>query len=298
MAGACMGFLFLNKYPAKLFMGDSGSLAIGASLGGIALISNNLLSLLIMGGILAAESISVIIQVSIFKLTKRNNFNLIINEYLKSGVIENISKKNVTPNILFYEKKIGLLIYEYIEIESKNKIVKNIQRIGEQLKKFHQIKFNKRTKTYKDQFNLYINKLNSESKNNYLKEAIELFNDLKLHENENVFSHNDLNAKNILMSKNNIFFIDFEYSSINNKYFDISKIIDSLNLNNSEISKFLFGYGIEGNTKEVNKKIKSWSLMNTYTELIWAKYINKFNKNFLNEAYLKLLTSKIKQQKL
>ena len=217
---------------------------------------------------------------------------------LKVNQIENISKKNVTPNILFYEKKIGLLIYEYIEIESKNKIVKNIQSIGEQLKKFHQIKFNKRTKTYKDQFNLYINKLNSESKNNYLKEAIELFNDLKMHENENVFSHNDLNANNILISKNNIFFIDFEYSSINNKYFDISKIIDSLNLNNSEISKFLFGYGIEGNTKEVNKKIKRWSLMNTYTELIWAKYINKFNKNFLNEAYLKLLTSKIKQQKL
>ena len=71
MAGSCMGFLFLNKYPAKLFMGDSGSLAIGASLGGIALISNNLWSLLIMGGILVAESISVIIQVSIFKITKR-----------------------------------------------------------------------------------------------------------------------------------------------------------------------------------------------------------------------------------
>ena len=71
MAGACMGFLFLNKYPAKLFMGDSGSLAIGAALGGIALISNNLWSLLIMGGILAAESTSVIIQVSIFKISKR-----------------------------------------------------------------------------------------------------------------------------------------------------------------------------------------------------------------------------------
>ena len=71
MAGSCMGFLLLNKHPAKLFMGDSGSLAIGASLGGIALISNNLWSLLIMGGILALESISVIIQVSIFKISKR-----------------------------------------------------------------------------------------------------------------------------------------------------------------------------------------------------------------------------------
>ena len=71
MAGCSMGFLFLNKYPAQLFMGDSGSLAIGASLGGIALISNNLWSLLIMGGVLAAESISVIIQVSIFKISKQ-----------------------------------------------------------------------------------------------------------------------------------------------------------------------------------------------------------------------------------
>ena len=73
MAGACTGFLFFNKYPAKLFMGDSGSLAIGASLGGIALLTNNLWSLLIMGGILAAESISVIIQVIIFKISKRLN---------------------------------------------------------------------------------------------------------------------------------------------------------------------------------------------------------------------------------
>ena len=71
MAGCSMGFLFLNKYPAKLFMGDSGSLAIGASLGGIALISNNLWSLFIMGGVLLIESLSVIIQVSIFKISKQ-----------------------------------------------------------------------------------------------------------------------------------------------------------------------------------------------------------------------------------
>ncbi len=71
MAGTCIGFLFLNKNPAKIFMGDSGSLAIGACLGGIALISNSLWTLLIMGGIFAAESISVICQVSLFKLTKK-----------------------------------------------------------------------------------------------------------------------------------------------------------------------------------------------------------------------------------
>jgi len=70
MAGAWLGFLIYNKYPAKIFMGDTGSLAMGASLSGIALLSNNLWPLLIMGGVFLAESLSVIIQVCVFKITK------------------------------------------------------------------------------------------------------------------------------------------------------------------------------------------------------------------------------------
>ena len=71
MSGSLIGFLLLNRNPAKIFMGDSGSLAIGGSLAAIALISNKLWPLLIMGGIFLIESLSVIIQVSIFKLTKK-----------------------------------------------------------------------------------------------------------------------------------------------------------------------------------------------------------------------------------
>ena len=73
MAGTLTGFLIHNHYPAKVFMGDTGSLAIGAALSGVALLSNSLWPLLIMGGIFATESISVIIQVSIFKITKQIN---------------------------------------------------------------------------------------------------------------------------------------------------------------------------------------------------------------------------------
>ena len=73
MAGALLGFLSQNRYPAKIFMGDTGSLSIGASLAAIAIISNSLWSLLIMGGIFLSESISVIAQVLIFKATKRKN---------------------------------------------------------------------------------------------------------------------------------------------------------------------------------------------------------------------------------
>ena len=71
MAGAWLGFLIFNTKPAQIFMGDTGSLAMGAMLAGIAILSNTLWSLLIMGGIFLAESLSVIIQVGVFKITKK-----------------------------------------------------------------------------------------------------------------------------------------------------------------------------------------------------------------------------------
>ncbi len=71
MAGAWLGFLLDNKKPAKIFMGDTGSLPMGVALGSIALVTNSLWSLFVMGGIFLAESLSVILQVWIFKLSKK-----------------------------------------------------------------------------------------------------------------------------------------------------------------------------------------------------------------------------------
>ena len=71
MSGLCMGFLKFNKYPAKIFMGDTGSLTIGASLGSIAILTNSFFTLFIISGIFIIEALSVIIQVSFFKITKK-----------------------------------------------------------------------------------------------------------------------------------------------------------------------------------------------------------------------------------
>ncbi|WP_320663576.1 phospho-N-acetylmuramoyl-pentapeptide-transferase [Prochlorococcus sp. MIT 1223] len=71
MAGSWLGFLFHNKNPAKVFMGDTGSLSMGAALSGVALLTNSLFALLLMGGVFVAESISVILQVCTFKITKK-----------------------------------------------------------------------------------------------------------------------------------------------------------------------------------------------------------------------------------
>jgi phospho-N-acetylmuramoyl-pentapeptide-transferase len=71
MSGVCLGFLKYNSYPAKIFMGDTGSLSIGAILGSIALLTNSIFTLSIFSGIFIIESLSVIIQVGFFKITKK-----------------------------------------------------------------------------------------------------------------------------------------------------------------------------------------------------------------------------------
>ncbi|MGA8534521.1 MAG: phospho-N-acetylmuramoyl-pentapeptide-transferase [Candidatus Tumulicola sp.] len=67
--GACLGFLFYNRYPAKMFMGDTGSLALGALLSGIAILTGEMLLLVVIGGVFVAETLSVIVQVAYFKAT-------------------------------------------------------------------------------------------------------------------------------------------------------------------------------------------------------------------------------------
>lgn len=68
-AGACLAFLFYNRHPARMFMGDTGSLALGALLSGVAVLTGEVLLLAIVGGVFAAETLSVILQVAYFKAT-------------------------------------------------------------------------------------------------------------------------------------------------------------------------------------------------------------------------------------
>lgn len=68
--GACLGFLLYNRHPAKMFMGDTGSLALGALLSGIAILEGQMLLLILIGGVFVAEALSVILQVGYFKVTK------------------------------------------------------------------------------------------------------------------------------------------------------------------------------------------------------------------------------------
>jgi phospho-N-acetylmuramoyl-pentapeptide-transferase len=76
IAGAGLGFLWFNTFPAMVFMGDIGALALGAALGAIAVIVRQELILVIMGGIFVIETLSVMIQVASFKLTGKRVFRM------------------------------------------------------------------------------------------------------------------------------------------------------------------------------------------------------------------------------
>jgi phospho-N-acetylmuramoyl-pentapeptide-transferase len=76
LAGAGLGFLWFNTYPAQVFMGDIGALALGAALGLVAVAVRQELVLFIMGGVFVVESVSVIIQVASYKLTGRRIFRM------------------------------------------------------------------------------------------------------------------------------------------------------------------------------------------------------------------------------
>ncbi len=75
-AGACLGFLWYNANPAEVFMGDTGSLALGGAIGSMAVVTRNELLLALVGGVFVAEALSVMIQVSHFRKTGRRVFRM------------------------------------------------------------------------------------------------------------------------------------------------------------------------------------------------------------------------------
>jgi phospho-N-acetylmuramoyl-pentapeptide-transferase len=76
LVGAGLGFLWFNSYPAQVFMGDVGALAIGASLGTLAVIVRQEIVLFVMGGVFVLETVSVMLQVASFKLTGKRIFRM------------------------------------------------------------------------------------------------------------------------------------------------------------------------------------------------------------------------------
>jgi phospho-N-acetylmuramoyl-pentapeptide-transferase len=88
--GASLGFLWFNAYPAQVFMGDTGSLGLGAALALLAILTKHELLLVIIGGVFVIEAVSVILQVFVFKTRRRRLFRMapIHHHYELNGLSE------------------------------------------------------------------------------------------------------------------------------------------------------------------------------------------------------------------
>jgi phospho-N-acetylmuramoyl-pentapeptide-transferase len=90
MLGASMGFLWFNAHPAEVFMGDTGSLSLGAAIGAVALLTKHEILLILIGGIFVVEALSVVLQVGSYKLRGKRVFLMspLHNHFVKKGVHE------------------------------------------------------------------------------------------------------------------------------------------------------------------------------------------------------------------
>lgn len=73
---ACFGFLWWNAHPARIIMGDTGSLSLGGLMAGLAMLSKTELLLIVLGGLFAVEMLSVVLQIAVFKMTRKRLFNM------------------------------------------------------------------------------------------------------------------------------------------------------------------------------------------------------------------------------
>jgi phospho-N-acetylmuramoyl-pentapeptide-transferase len=74
MVGACIGFLWFNSFPASIFMGDTGSLALGGAIAGLAVMTKTEMLLILLGGIFVIEALSVVVQVLSFQAFRKRVF--------------------------------------------------------------------------------------------------------------------------------------------------------------------------------------------------------------------------------
>tara|TARA_B100000963_G_scaffold61986_1_gene50025 strand:- start:4338 stop:5411 length:1074 start_codon:yes stop_codon:yes gene_type:complete len=116
LSGICLGFLKFNKYPAKIFMGDTGSLSLGAIIGMICVITNSFFTTFIISGIFIFETLSVILQVTYFKITKKI-FNKGKRLFLMTPIHHHFELKGINENKIvesFWIVNILLIIFSIL----------------------------------------------------------------------------------------------------------------------------------------------------------------------------------------
>ena len=202
-----------------------------------------------------------------------------------------------SPEVLFSDLSYGILVWRYIEgIEfslGKDSNEVFLKTLGTELKKIHDIDLPKSKKKYfSNDINFYRNLLNEVPENIILHRGFDLYD--KLNNSDNyVFSHNDLNKTNLLW-RDRLFFLDWEYSSFNNPFFDIASLSNAYNL--SKVDRAILWKAYTNNEYSVlnDTNLREWMLFCHYLEYMWSISLIQNGKIDQNTLNLKKLEKKLK----
>ena len=202
-----------------------------------------------------------------------------------------------SPEVLFSDLSYGILVWRYIEgIEfsldkDSNKVF--LKTLGTELKKIHDIDLPKSKKKYfSNDINFYRNLLKEVPENIILHRGFDLYD--KLNNSDNyVLSHNDLNKTNLLW-RDRLFFLDWEYSSFNNPFFDIASISNAYNL--SKVDRAILWKAYTNNEYSVlnDTNLREWMHFCHYLEYMWSISLIQNGKIDQNTLNLKKLEKKLK----
>lgn len=192
------------------------------------------------------------------------------------------NKKKISAKALYLDEKNSFMICEYLEGFHKSKLMNNdIKYLCESIKILHNIKLSAKEVDLVSLFNFYDKKYLNEI---ILKQITSVFLSLKSFKKELVFSHNDLNPGNIIFNKG-VKFIDWEYSSFNDKYYDLANIVIEFNLDKNQEKNLLLTY-FDNVTCDYDK-LKVYKIVYVCLSLLWFDEQKVYDKR--DNFYEKLL---------
>lgn len=201
----------------------------------------------------------------------KSNDSVNISRIFEFEIQKKAYKKNIATKPIFFNE--NFMIYEYKKgIHKKNLSSFDIKNLALKIKKLHKIKA--KTKAYDIKKDLQYYKKNLKDKKNQklITQCFKSLNKLKKHKEELVLTHHDLNPKNIIFHNNSIKIIDWEYTGLNDKFFDLASICVEFKFNKIKeklfLEKYLLNYSKKDITKLNHYKIIYKNICNLWFETI------------------------------
>jgi len=199
----------------------------------------------------------------------KKKHNISINRKQEFIIQQKAYEKTLASKPIHLDKKQTFMTCKYLKgIHKKSLSRKDIKVVAKALKKLHKIRHNKKPYSLKNEFKNYKKILTDASSKKLIKKSIKLLKNQN--QNDLVLCHNDLNKQNMIFNKNRVFFIDWEFASINNRYFDLATICIKYNLNKKK-EKILLNSYFTNVKQKYHKSIKNYKIICTNYWKLWFK---------------------------